>query len=308
MPDNDNIAGYIDRNYVKGQAYRLAGCPIPTVFTGNINVISDDLLVRAVTAVDGEASGVFPKTSYSDRYLIETIEYGNGLYLQTAVDSECSEYRRIYTASSDSWTNWIGVSDTVNDFSERIGALESYRDNDSKPGIQANSTNISSLTTRTGALETSSANYNSRINILERRVLSTESSKVVKDCFKSTSGSASVTSCYFYKNGILCSLTFVVKLSADVKTGKDIMAARPGDLLAKYWPPYVATGLGYYGDNSCPVLFNKDGNPAVNPIIKVRNAGDDTLKKGNAFNVNIMWTFADIEEPDQESEPEGGST
>ena len=94
MPNN--IAGYIDRSYVKGSTYRYAGCPIPTVFTGNINVVSEDLLVKAMVAVSGTAQGDFPGT-VADRFLIQTIKYGNDVYLQTAVTSDGSEYRRIYT-------------------------------------------------------------------------------------------------------------------------------------------------------------------------------------------------------------------
>lgn len=103
MPDN--IAGYIDRNYVKGQAYRLAGCPVPAVFTGNIDEISEDLLVKAMfVANDGSAVGTFPQ-EVGGRYLMETVRYGNDMYLQTACDITSGiNYSRIYF--NGSWTEW----------------------------------------------------------------------------------------------------------------------------------------------------------------------------------------------------------
>lgn len=123
MPDN--IAGYIDRSYVKGSTYRYAGCPIPTVFTGNINVVSEDLLVKAMVAVSGTAQGDFPGT-VADRFLIQTIKYGNDVYLQTAVTSDGSEYRRIYTEGSG-WTDWNSVSKEFDAVDGRLDELESYK-------------------------------------------------------------------------------------------------------------------------------------------------------------------------------------
>ena len=123
MPDN--IAGYIDRSYVKGSTYRYAGCPIPTVFTGNINVISEDLLVKAMVAVSGTARGDFPGT-VADRFLIQTIKYGNDVYLQTAVTSDGSEYRRIYTEGSG-WTDWNSVSKEFDEVDDRLNTLEQYK-------------------------------------------------------------------------------------------------------------------------------------------------------------------------------------
>jgi hypothetical protein len=105
MPDD--IAGYIDRSYVKGLAYKYAAGPIPTVFTGNINEVSDDLLVKAMYVVnDGSATGDFP--TVGGQYLLNTIRYGNDYYLQTAVtisSDNIIEYSRIY--SNGSWTKWV---------------------------------------------------------------------------------------------------------------------------------------------------------------------------------------------------------
>lgn len=123
MPDN--IAGYIDRNYVKGQAYRLAGCPVPTVFTGNIDEISEDLLVKAMfVANDGSAAGTFPQ-EVGGQYLMNTIKYGNDMYLQTAyVIGTQVEYSRIY--ANEGWSKWVTAN--VGDVDERVKTCETRLD------------------------------------------------------------------------------------------------------------------------------------------------------------------------------------
>jgi hypothetical protein len=129
------ITGYIDRDIVKGHTYRLAGCPVPTVFTGDIDIISDDILVKAMLVVNDGTRGTFP-TDGAFTYLVNTIEYGNSTYLQTAVNcSDRKEYRRIKSGSSD-WTKWLSASDAADEFSNRIGTLETtINGNDSVVGL-----------------------------------------------------------------------------------------------------------------------------------------------------------------------------
>ena len=40
---SENIAGYADKTYVKGQYYKYAASPKPVTFTGDIDEVSDDL-------------------------------------------------------------------------------------------------------------------------------------------------------------------------------------------------------------------------------------------------------------------------
>ena len=150
MPDN--IAGYIDRSYVKGSTYRYAGCPIPTVFTGNINVVSEDLLVKAMVAVSGTAQGDFPGT-VADRFLIQTIKYGNDVYLQTAVTSDGSEYRRIYTEGSG-WTDWNSATSSA-DIEKHTNELYGYG-------------NTPGLTTRVKTIE--DQGYGTQISLLNTKI------------------------------------------------------------------------------------------------------------------------------------------
>ena len=107
------IVGYASRAYVKGQYYRYAGAPKPDSFTGNIDEVSEDLLVKAMYVTRSQATGTFPNDTINN-YLIETVKYGNGSYLQTAyaiqAGFDCYEYRRIY---SGAWTEWVGVDSAI---------------------------------------------------------------------------------------------------------------------------------------------------------------------------------------------------
>ena len=169
MPNN--IAGYIDRSYVKGSTYRYAGCPIPTVFTGNINVVSEDLLVKAMVAVSGTAQGDFPGT-VADRFLIQTIKYGNDVYLQTAVTSDGSEYRRIYTEGSG-WTDWNSVSKEFDAVDGRLDELEYYKTT-SSADIEKHTNelygygNTPGLTTRVKTIE--DQGYGTQISLLNTKI------------------------------------------------------------------------------------------------------------------------------------------
>lgn len=115
---SENIAGYIDRSCIKGQIYKLAGCPKPVVAgdTVNINEISSSLLSKAVYATQGQtAGGDFPNDSGID-FLITTVEFGNNIYLQSAMSiSSRMEYKRINT--NGTWTDWKSLDKVANDAS-----------------------------------------------------------------------------------------------------------------------------------------------------------------------------------------------
>ena len=117
---SENIAGYIDRSCIKGQIYKLAGCPKPVVAgdTVNINEISSSLLSKAVYATKGQtAGGDFPNPTDIQEglvFLITTIEFGNGVYLQSATSMDTQiEYKRINT--NGIWTNWRSADSTANE-------------------------------------------------------------------------------------------------------------------------------------------------------------------------------------------------
>ena len=110
---SENIAGYIDRSYIKGQYYRYAACPKPAVSAANFNEISEDILAKALFIARGQtAGGTFPNDT-DNNFLLTTVEYGSSIYLQTAYSvSDGCEYRRIY--SNGNWTDWFKFDSKVN--------------------------------------------------------------------------------------------------------------------------------------------------------------------------------------------------
>ena len=117
---SDNIVGYLDRSKIKGQYYRYAGSPIPTVFTGDFDTISEDLLAKAMFVTnDGSSASTFPTDSY-DSYLLTTTKFGNGTYLQNAFSVGLKiDYARIYV--NGNWSEW--VTSNAGDVSEQINTL-----------------------------------------------------------------------------------------------------------------------------------------------------------------------------------------
>ena len=136
---SDNIAGYIDRNYIKGQFYKLAGCPKPVIAgsTTNIDEISDEILSKAVYAVVGQtAGGTFPNNTIGSTFLVTTVEYGNSVYLQTATAVESGSeytYTRIY--SGGIWTTWISADSKANEAKVEAGEVKDMITNETD-GIQ----------------------------------------------------------------------------------------------------------------------------------------------------------------------------
>lgn len=167
-----NFAGYVDRDIVKGHAYRLAGCPVPTVFTGNIDVISDDIFVKAMLVVNDGTHGTFPKDA-ADTYLVNTVEYGNSTYLQSAVNcSDRTEYRRIKSGSND-WSQWLSASDVADQFDSRIKTLEDNRTVDESDierlkTVIDGTASTAGLTSRVTILE--NGNYGSKITDLTNKI------------------------------------------------------------------------------------------------------------------------------------------
>jgi hypothetical protein len=117
---SDNIAGYLDRSKIKGQYYRYAGSPIPTVFTGDFDTISEDLLAKAMFVTNnGSSPSTFPTDSY-DSYLLTTTKFGNEAYLQNAFSVGLKvDYARVYI--NGSWSEW--VTSNAGDVSEQIDTL-----------------------------------------------------------------------------------------------------------------------------------------------------------------------------------------
>lgn len=169
------IVGYATRAYVKGQYYRYAGAPKPDSFTGNIDDVNEDLLVKAMYVTRSQASGTFPDDTIN-AYLIETVKYGNSSYLQIAYviqqGYDCYEYKRIY---SGGWTEWVGVDSSIanaarlansaasaassaaNSVSGLSGQLNTLKNN-----VSSLSNNVTALSNTVTSLNTSVTSLNSK--------------------------------------------------------------------------------------------------------------------------------------------------
>lgn len=162
MPDN---AGYIDRQYIKGQYYRLAASPKPVVFSGNIDDLSDEntLLSKALFVSRGSVSGTLPN-DFGNSFLITTVKFGGDVYLQTAymgqTGYECWEYKRLYV--NGYWTEWLGVESEIDLVSRAAASAQST--------AASASSSVSSLSTTVSNLNSSVSGLNSSVNGLSNSV------------------------------------------------------------------------------------------------------------------------------------------
>lgn len=158
---SENIAGYIDRSYIKGHYYKYAGCPKPVVTTANIDTISSDILSKAMfVKVGNTAGGTFPPGyAEGDVYLVTTIEYGNSVYLQTAYNaSNGYEYRRIN--SEGNWTKWLNLGQDTADVWTSISSINTDIGN-IKNDLNSASTNASNALTNSNKAKSDASNaYN----------------------------------------------------------------------------------------------------------------------------------------------------
>lgn len=179
---SENIAGYIDRSYIKGQYYKYAASPKPVVFSGNIDDISDDeLLVKTMFVTRGQVSGTLPN-DFGNNFLITTVKYGDSAYLQTAyliqTNYECYEYRRIYFGS---WTDWIGVDSQIKAVDDKIQSVKDSSDRNSQ-NIATISSQISSINSNIQTITDSTLpGMSGTVTNLDNRVRAVENKTTITD-------------------------------------------------------------------------------------------------------------------------------
>ena len=171
---SDNIAGYIDKSYAKGQYYKYAASPKPVIYTGDIDSVSDDLLTKAMFVTRGQVVGTLPN-NFGDSFLIETVKYGNDTYLQTAylvqAGYDCWEYRRIY--SNNQWTDWIGVDSQIKAVDDKIQSVKDTADGCSE-SIKTIDNQILSLDNGLRNLSSSLGGVSGQISGLSSRIQTVE--------------------------------------------------------------------------------------------------------------------------------------
>lgn len=200
MPE---IAGYTDRQYIKGQYYRLAAAPKPVVFTGNIDTVSEELLTKAMFVSKNQSGGTFPN-DFGTNFLITTVKYGNDTYLQTAYlvqeEYNCYEYRRIY--SNASWTEWVGVDSEIDVIDDKIQDVKDTADG-AVASINSINGQVSNLASSVNGLNNSVGSLAGQINSVGNRVSTVESrtvncGKLPLNLWRGTlsSGEIKLSSCY----------------------------------------------------------------------------------------------------------------
>lgn len=168
-----NIVGYTDCAYIKGQYYRYAASPKPVVYTGNIDTISEDLLVKTMLVTRGNVSGTLPNDA-ANTFLVTTVKYGTDVYLQTAYIVQegfnCYEYKRIY---SGGWTDWVSVDEEIATANANIvGVAQTINGiNSSVNGI---SQSVSSLNLKVNNVESNMSGLSSSVSSLSSNVRTIE--------------------------------------------------------------------------------------------------------------------------------------
>jgi hypothetical protein len=282
---SENIAGYIDRSYIKGQTYRYAATPKPMVFNGDIDEISDsDLLSKAMLVTRGQVSGTLPN-NFGNTFLITTIKYGNNTYLQTAylVQSgyECWEYRRIY---SNGWTEWIGVDSAINLVNDKIDGADQKADSalTAINGTNGINSQISDINGSINTINnTSIPNLSGEIDQVKGRVrtLETNTSVVpISYTITKTSGAWSCSNVSAYRCGNIIYIYFpLVGSGAKVNAGANAFV---GTLSNGPLPLYVAKNATFISSGSPVLSLESTGKITVRvtgAAITLDNGGRNTI-------------------------------
>ena len=293
---SENIAGYIDRSYIKGQYYRYAAAPKPVNFSGNIDEISADLLTKAMLVTRGSVSGTLPN-DFSNTFLITTLQYGTNTYLQTAyvvqAGYECWEYRRIY---SGTWTNWIGVDSSIKSLDGRIQTAQDTADG-AKNSISSLSGDVSDVASVVNSInQTSLPSLSNRCGNLEGRCSNLETNtsyiftNVQAECATSTTGSdtavISSNSASFSRFGRVCELRLSVYRKKDCGSGGDVWVGNLGSIASLYKPQGgPARSASFVGARCIGFEVRNDG------LLTIRNASAVTLPKNNTVSVSATWIY-----------------
>ena len=223
------IVGYATRAYIKGQYYRYAGAPKPDSFTGNIDEISEDLLVKAMYVTRSQASGTFPDNTINV-YLIETIKYGNNSYLQIAYaiqqGYDCYEFKRIY---SGGWTEWIAVDVAIRNVASlansAAGTASSVAASVDKlsstvsslaSNLSATNKSVSTLSGTVGSLQNSVNDLNKKVNQDRCKTLLDQDMSSGSRTFQNNSYSSLVVLAKVRNGGSFNSCTIPMLLIADI--------------------------------------------------------------------------------------------
>ncbi len=291
---SENIAGYIDRSYIKGQYYRYAAAPKPVNYSGNIDEISADLLTKAMLVTRGSVGGTLPN-EFGNTFLITTLQYGTNTYLQTAyvvqTGYECWEYRRIY---SGTWTAWIGVDSSIKSLNSSIQTAQETADA-ANTSINSLSGDVNNLSSAVSTINNSSLpSLSGRCDNLEGRCSNLEkntsyiSTNVISECVTSTTTSANavINSASFYRFGRVCELNITVQRKTQCGSGGDLWSGNLGPIAGLYKPIDSSIRCASYIGKYCAGM-----NIDTTGKIVVKNASTATISSGSTI-LTAVWIYS----------------
>lgn len=286
MPE---IAGYTNVVYIKGQYYGLAAAPMPSVFSGNIDEISEDLLAKTMLITRGSVGGTLPN-DFGNTFLLTTVKYGTNTYLQTAyvvqTNYDCWEYRRIY---SGSWTDWIGVDSSIKAVDDKIQSVKDTADgcsnsiNTINNQLSSMSSSISNLSNSTiPALSNSVNAVGGRVTNLENKLaLANVSGTYTVD---KTSGAWNFKSVLAYKSGNTVSMYIQFEgNNSSVNVGNNAFV---GKVTAGALPIMYARFMSYYGSSAIVADLTPSGDLTVRILGANLNIQRNTCSISSVFFVN----------------------
>ena len=269
-----NIAGYADHAYVKGQYYKYAAAPMPIVFTGDIDDVSnpDTLLIRAALVNRGQVTGTLPNTAGTS-FLITTVQYGTDehpVYLQTAYQNQTGfegrEYKRIY---NDAWSEWIGVEDSIQSVADTVSSVSNTASS-AASGVSSLNTTVSGLqrdlndvkNTTLPGISRSVDSVSTKVTAIDKRTTLTDVS--TSYAINKTSGkwTLGVTNVRQLGNCVYMSLTFNHRKNDDVDAGQNgfVGTVTAPDRLKPLFTPCL---IGFWGGAIIMCEVPNDGNLQV---------------------------------------------
>lgn len=291
---SENIAGYIDRSYIKGQYYRYAAAPKPVNYSGNIDEISADLLTKAMLVTRGSVGGTLPN-DFGNTFLITTVQYGSNTYLQTAyvvqTGYDCWEYRRIY---SGTWTAWIGVDSSIKSLNSSISKAQETADA-ANSSITSLSGDVSTIRGDVDTINNSSLpTVSNRCTNLESRCSNLETNTsfltttTTSECATAITSSSTcqLSSAMFSRFGRVCQLNIYLMRKVDCGGGGDIWTGNLGSVASLYTPQDKVIRSGsFIGNKAVGTEIGISGK------ITVRNASSNTIAKNNGVSVTSTWIY-----------------
>lgn len=283
MPNE--IAGYADKAYIKGQYWRYAGAPKPSTFTGDIDTISEDLLSKAMFVSRSQALGTFPDDTVND-YLIETIKYGNNTYLQRAyaikADYDGYEYKRIY---SGAWSSWVCTDSNIESMAIDVKNAYDLANNCNtaiagKGGINEQlgtlNSSIKDLKTKDTNLDNSITNINNNIKTINSKITLEDVSS--KYSVSKTSGAWNCSAILVRKFGnvVTMRVEFSVKKNVNVNAGANAFV---GTINAPsgYLPFFTSFLISCFTTANIVAWVNEDGSFTVRVLNSAIRPGSDTV-------------------------------